>query len=1077
MFNIKLGFGGSKTGRKPDVKLPDIVVTQHHPNPDISLDVSKVEINKNAMRKHINSTIRTVQSVPQVLIMGADITIASYEDMKIDGIKINSDQETGLYTLSDSRMGTIDSGIPCSTCSRDANNCPGHDGYIDLVRPIYHPIFITQVIQVLKSVCNSCSRLLLDDDELRAFTPYIGKARIKMISEASVKRTCHRGIWEGEETLEKMYEKGKNPGESREDFIQRYNINIGKCPSNPEYISSKVQDSHKIFFIDPNSKEKEVMSIDRIYNFIFANIPDGDLKKLGFNTDNGAHPRNFIMSAIPVMPPRARPPRPVNGKFEPDYITEKYTAIIKANNAMIASTDESKREELTDKIFRLFREIVDRAERQNSGSQKSIKDRLQSKDGFMRKCLMGARGNFSARTVLGPDPNLRVNQIGIPSLFAPYLTTEEVMCTYNESKLKGLLEQGKVRSVVRGRLHPNPGIRYDIILNDQGKPKRPVELRYGDKVERHLMNGDMIMFNRQPTLHRKGMMAHEVVLYKDRLTIGTPLQVTPAYNADYDGDEGNLHALMNVESMSEALVLMNVRDCLSMVGLVMDSVTGAYLLTDPTVMIERDLWWRCINATTSITQANVASLFERCDRYYIPRYSGQSLFSALLPENFVYDKDDVSIKEGVLVSGRIRKAHVGVGGGRTINQLIEKEYGQDRTIEFLSDAAFLITEWLNARGFSVGLADCIPKNYDELKHKRDMELAAVKMRIEALGPKRVNLLQEEEREMRITGELAAYKQAGQVLSKGIPGAINDMIEGQAKGGRFNAMQISMGLGSQEYKGRRLKQNLTGGTRNLPHFLPGSEDIEARGFIKESFFEGLPPAAFFFHHQAGREGLIDTAVNTSVSGDIQHRLSKAMENIKIAADGSVRTINGLILQEVYGNDGFNAETLIGVSGEGGSYPSFIDLSSVCTKINNKYGWIKEPKKPEEDPTKLSNAELYRIAFKHYQERSGDFVGEIRELAARGDIDSQTHIVTNPESFRKQGETVIYDQMVEKYRQNLNEWFLNTYRDVALMYQNRRGDYVTKMKELARRGYVEAKKLMLHDPEAFDLTEEEKLQYQK
>lgn len=558
----------------------------------------------------------------------------------------------------------------------------------------------------------------------------------------------------------------------------------------------------------------------------------------------------------------------------------------------------------------------------------------------------------------------------------------------------------------------------------------------------------------------------------------------------FDGDEGNIFGIQTVEADAEALELMNVKDCLAYVGLVMDTVTGSYLLTAEDVIVPDDLFWRCVSVTSDSTQANVGSLIERCERYYVNPSSGRALYSLVFPEDFFYQKGEVVIKEGILIKGRIKKSHIGAYVSRSIIRIIEKEYGNTRAATFIDDATFLVTEWLNERGFTIGIGDCIHPDYEEKAKKRDELFERMKVQIEALGPKRDNPLEEEEREAMSMAIQSAFRQDSIKINRGEMGNLSDMIGGEAKGGEQNISQMTVGLGVNTMYGRRLIPKLSGGQRLMPHFEMGSEDVESRGFIKQSFFEGLSPSSFFFHHMSGREGLNDTAVNTSVSGSLHHNLAKAMENIKIANDGSVRTISGLLLQEVYGNDGFNADTLVTVEGEGGvTYPDFIDLDTVIMKINSKYGWVKEDKKPiysgPHNFRDLSNTELYRISTG--QDRSLH-IEAVRELASRDDIDAIKLIVNNPEVYRhaeeqatdddllsKKNSRDAYNRMIDRYRDRLGEIFMKKYREAYLLYNSKRGNYISKFKDLASRGHVQSMMVMIRDPEHFGLTFDQKELY--
>ena len=360
--------------------------------------------------------------------------------------------------------------------------------------------------------------------------------------------------------------------------------------------------------------------------------------------------------------------------------------------------------------------------------------------------------------------------------------------------------------------------------------------------------------------------------------------------------------------------------------------------------IRPELFYDCLSYITSRDQ--LADLNERLDKYNVPHFSGRALFSALLPSDFYYkksgkigdDNNTVIIMNGVLVQGIITKDHIG-GSHNSIIQVLWKDYRGDRTVEFMTDLPFIIDHWLVERGFSVGLQDCYPMD-DTHKDMLRTEIAKTKINVEALGGKLDDPLEEERREKKIVGLVNNVKDIGYVIStqKLAPGnALNVMALSGAKGTTFNIAQITGLLGQQFFKGKRIKKQLAGGTRAMPYFEEGDEDITARGFIEHSFLEGLSPAEFYAHHIAGREGLMDTALKTAETGFIQRKMMETLRDISVQYDGSVRNTNGNIFQFAYGYDGFDAAELQMVHTSTGNIASFIDLAASADKINVKYGF--------------------------------------------------------------------------------------------------------------------------------------------
>jgi DNA-directed RNA polymerase beta' subunit len=581
-------------------------------------------------------------------------------------------------------------------------------------------------------------------------------------------------------------------------------------------------------------------------------------------------------------------------------------------------------------------------------------------------------------------------------------------------------EEGRITHIIRGKTEIVGDVNLtQVVMN----PKKPFVLNYGDQVLRWLRNGDRIVFNRQPTLHKNSIMAYEVVLGDDD-TIGLHPSYTTPHNADFDGDEGALYGLMTYDSIAEAAEIMNVTECImtasenkNIMGLIIDNITAAYKLTDKETKVSASVFLNCIAAMTYredigpdlLTYLRTGkpdldehghplhpdSLAARLYAHNMKPDSGRSLFSALLPYDFFYQKDDVLIADGVLVSGRIDKSHVGPYVHRSIIQMIHEDYiptgapkpgyryGKLRTIIFMTDAPFLLNSWLSHAEQTVSIENCIfpLEQYESREKRRDAvinmmnekkltrnqltpdqildldmvprslaerqiaeELENIKEKIQSYGPKKDDQLEEAWRENQIVGELKSLKAFGINLSKKVMKQDNDLgkmvgdIGSGAKGSAFQVAQTMGFAGQQFYRGQRPKKALTHGTRMLPHFPRGSDAIESQGFIKHSFFQGFTPAELFAHMLAGREGLIDIANNTGASGYMHRRTVKALENVIVKYDGSIRNRVGTIFQPVFGGDGFDAARLISVKKPNGVVvPFFIDLKNTVGRLNGKYGF--------------------------------------------------------------------------------------------------------------------------------------------
>lgn len=798
---------------------------------------------------------KRIKDLPTLMIERISYTIFSHEELLEKAMfKVTKTDDEGLHTVNDFRGGVVNDDELCPTCTSDNLECPGHFGIIVLNQQIIHPLFRREVIDVLTSVCNSCGGLLLSRDTLeeKGILRLSGSKRLRALAEASKKLHCRR---------------------SHENM----SAGVAGCIPNPVYKASKVKEVGRIFYSYDGKKgtADNLRTVEEVEQILDA-ITQEDAELMGFSGQS--HPRRFIMKSLPVIPICARAPVFQDGMVLKDDITSMYQDIVRYNQELLnpeLQADEKKREDVVKVLIFAIEHLIDNADaKYRQGRMKpyrDIKGRVQGKEAIIRNLIQGKRVNFSARTVLGPDPNLKFGQIRIPRIWAPYLTFPEIVSPSNIGRLTRLFRAGQVTHIT-----PGAGKYEGRRLKVNDRIQKEHQLAFGDTVDRWLQTGDQftphsyVAFNRQPTLHKQSIMGYEVVL-GDAMTIGLHLAYTPPHNADFDGDEGTVHAPQSNEAMLELALLMNVKNCImnaqnnkNIIGVVYDALTGAYLLTQPETFVANDVFMNIVSFLENADGRE--TLYERLDRYHIPRNSGRALFSAILPEDFYYRKNDVLIRDGILVSGVISKDHLGSSHGSII-QVLMKDYGQDVTINFLTDVYNVMREWLDVRGFSVGLDDCFLTGTDSDKLIQ-YEVQRAKMLVRSMGWKMTDPLEEERREKQIIAYLNTAKGLGARISEeNLPpdNAFNVMAKSGSKGSTFNIAQITGILGQQFVQGQRMPETISGGRRALPYFPEDSLDPAARGFVSNSFLTGLTPAEMFFHQAGGREGLTDTAVK-SVTGD-------------------------------------------------------------------------------------------------------------------------------------------------------------------------------------------------------------------
>lgn len=529
------------------------------------------------------------QQLPQLIIQSNLFTVINEDDLIRE-----SPIKGGITTpeeVNDPRLGTQEENVLCGHCFRGWDTCPGHFTYIKLARPILHPLFRRYVVMVLNCVCNCCGGLLLLPNEVKALnlTKFVAEKRLAAVEAASKNKACQR----------------QHPGNK-------------PCRKNPIYLSKYLKSNGKVIYKFGKTGAESELTVEEIIH-IFTLIKKEDAEIMGF--ENGSHPLRFIMKLFPVIPPCDRQDVIQDGQKRPDQLTVMYKNIVILNNELINAVKEDERSFKYNELINAISHFIDNTDGyfQNGPRSEfqSIKQRMNGKDGLIRQNSMGKRVNMSARTVISPDPSLKFTQIRIPEVMAPFLTRQVKITEFNRGRMTSLLRAGRVSMLIQvsgpkaGQLQ-----RVDDWLRQNYEPQ------IGDTLERWLQDGDFILANRQPTLHKQSMVGYEVVLGKP-LSIGLDLLVTSQHNADFDGDEMALHfpqteeAIAEVrELMSEARCLMNSQSNKPIAGAVMDGLSGTYLLTQPDTWVDKDLFEDCISVLTNqeaitLNEEGVPNLFAR----------------------------------------------------------------------------------------------------------------------------------------------------------------------------------------------------------------------------------------------------------------------------------------------------------------------------------------------------------------------------------------------------------------------------------------------------------------------------------
>lgn len=602
-----------------------------------------------------------------------------------------------------------------------------------------------------------------------------------------------------------------------------------------------------------------------------------------------------------------------------------------------------------------------------------VKQKLEKKEGLFRKNMMGKRVNFAARSVISPDPNIETNEIGIPPVFARKLTYPEPVTNHNWYELKEAVVNGPDKWPGAAAIENENGqvinLRtksYDermALANQLLAPSNTnMNGARNKKVHRHLNNGDVVIMNRQPTLHKPSMMAHRAKVLPGEKTIRMHYANCNTYNADFDGDEMNMHFPQNEIARAEALQIADTdHQYLSATagaplrGLIQDHISmGVQLCNRDTFFTREDyqqLLYACLRPESNHTTTGSLESIPPAILKPQPLWTGKQVITTVL-KNIVprthegltltsqsqtsadqwgkaSEEQTVIFQKGELVCGILDKKQIGPSGGGLVNAVYEA-YGHTTAGRLLSVLGRLLTKVLHMRAFSCGVEDLILTPEGDATRRKELQRAdAIGLKVAAeyvqLGRTATTsndselkgLLEEvlrDDTKQAILDE--KMKGEASILSSDITKAclptglikpfpknqMQAMTGSGAKGSRVNANLISCNLGQQVLEGRRVPIMVSGKT--LPCFKPFEPSIRAGGYITDRFLTGIRPQEYFFHAMAGREGLIDTAVKTSRSGYLQRCLIKGMEGLKVEYDTSVRDADGTIIQFLYGEDGLD-----------------------------------------------------------------------------------------------------------------------------------------------------------------------------
>lgn len=852
---------------------------------------------------------------PTRTINGIDFTIFGNDDVKkysafgrsTNGVTIAEcydNQEPKKNGLIDPRMGTTNLNIICTTCGLNMQYCPGHFGHINLSSPVYYIGYFDYIKKILNCVCPRCSNLRINKPDSEIIKLLKNKSGVKRFDKmreiAKTVKVCSRPSSCCGNPLPKIL-KDANKAHAKLDLVIDYSSTTAK-------------------------KIRTKLSVQECYT-ILRNISDEDYILMGMNPSK-SRPENMICLIFPVPPVAVRPSIKVEGlsSMRDDDLTKQVASILKNNDKLLKIKDTTQRnsaqniensERMLQCVIATYydNDSMNMPLSEHKGKPLgSLTTRLKSKDGRFRNNLMGKRVDYSGRSVITPDSCISIYEVGIPVHIAKILTYPERVSLYNIERL---------RECVKNSYNTYPGANY--VIKQQGYrislefSKNP-DIQLGDVVERHLIDGDVVLFNRQPSLHKYSMMCHHAKIINNlkyatfRLNIG----VTTPYNADYDGDEMNITVPRSLQSKIELeeladvkRLLINSQTSLPLSGCRMDAIVGVYILTSrDDIKIPRTIVMNILSQLDlpKDKRKDILKIHEK------DIYTGKELYSFIIPKKLNVNDDKINIKDGKLISGFLSAKYLSAGEASSLIRLVYDLYDSEEARKFFDNAQKIINHFNMWFGFTTSVEDITYSNEIYNKIQDLIKNTMLKVNLEVTEMENNPDLNTTETFETTIGQILnnVSSNVGALITNNFSKTNSiSVIINSGSTGKVSAVTTSKNIAVESQlfsydtttltEGRIKKMD---GRRTLPYFCRDLETSAERGFNQRGYLQGLTFPEYVFNAIAGREGLIKIQLKTPESGYIQHKAGKTMEDFYIAYDGTVRNTSDSIIQFTCGDSNIN-----------------------------------------------------------------------------------------------------------------------------------------------------------------------------
>ena len=824
------------------------------------------------MTQQPNWTKKTVSK-----IVGIQFSVLSPEEIRKCSVAEITSRDTysnnipvigGMF---DPRLGVLEPGLKCPTDGLDYIKTPGYFGHIELAKPVFYYQYLPTIMKILKCVCIKCSKLLINKEANKECMDMKPDERWSYVHQLATKvKRCGDDTQDGCGCL--VPKKIK-----KENLATLYAEWDGDADEGGAASES-------------SGKEKLNMKMTpEVVLKIFKRISDEDVAFMGFSP-KFSRPDWFICQVLAIPPPAVRPSIKMDGnQRSEDDISHTIVNIIKANKTLLEKMNEpSVNSTIIDDWQSLLQYYIATQVDNNIPScapvaqrsgrpLKSIKERLNGKMGRVRGNLMGKRVDFSARSVITPDPNLSIRELGVPKKIAMNITKPVVVNNRNRDFLQQLVRNGPDIYPGANILEKKTGGDISLRYMDRST----IVLENGDVVHRHMMDGDGILFNRQPTLHRMSMMCHIVRVMQQGDTFRMNIGDTKPYNADFDGDEMNLHMPQDDEAEAELKGLAAVPYQIispaknnSIIGIFQDSLLGVYQFTrgglpgfDARMAMNLLMGYKNVNPSLFSDPKKKITNFQILSQILPPlsmKYKTKQFGGS---DDYATSNNVLEIKDGEILRGHIDSGVLASTTSGMI-QRICNDFGNFASASFIDDLQNIITEYMKTSAYSVGISDLISdkktteKIVDSIKTKK-LEVKTIIDNIHiGTFENKSGRTNEEEFELQVTNILnKANGEAGDIGLKSLSktNRFITMVNAGSKGSKVNIAQMICLVGQQTIDGKRVPYGFD--SRTLPHYSKYDDSPGARGFVENSFIAGLTPSEVFFHAMGGRVGLIDTAVKS------------------------------------------------------------------------------------------------------------------------------------------------------------------------------------------------------------------------